>query len=292
MTWPEGANVDPVKPPIARNRSVSPEYFRVLGIPISAGRQFTEADNAASGNVMLVNESFARKYFPDGNVIGRHVIYSSLHSTCQIIGVVADVRPRMTDEAAQPEMYFPYMQRSRHEMSLVLRSRLAPATLERAIRGELRAIDAEQPLYAVQSMEEVMSGVLSRPRSTTSLFGLFSIAALFLAAIGVYGVLSFSVAQRSHEIGIRMALGAQIQQIRALVVGQSMKLVAAGIVIGIPASLVLARFFSTLLFGITAADPMTMGAVATIVLAVGWIAAYLPARRATRVDPGRALRSQ
>jgi putative ABC transport system permease protein len=184
------------------------------------------------------------------------------------------------------------MQRSRHEMSLVLRSRLAPATLERAIRGELRAIDAEQPLYAVQRMEEVMSGALSRPRSTTSLVGLFSVAALLLAAIGVYGVLSFSVAQRSHEIGIRMALGAQIQQIRALVVGQSMKLIVAGIAIGIPASLLLARFFSTLLFGITAADPMTMGAVVTIVLAVGWIAAYLPARHATRIDPVRALRSQ
>ena len=292
MTWPEGANVDPVKPPIVRNRRVSPEYFHVLGIPTIAGRQITEADGASSPKVMLVNESFARKYFSDGRAIGRRVTYSSLHITCQVIGVVADVRPRMTDAAAQPEMYFPYMQRSRHEMSLVLRSRLTPAVLERAVRRELRAIDAEQPLYDVQTMEEVMSGVLSRPRSTTSMVAFFSLASLLLAAIGIYGVLSFSVAQRSREIGVRLALGAQIRQIRALVVGQSMKLVAAGIVIGIPASLVLARFFSTLLFGITAADPMTMGAVATIVLAVGWIAAYLPARRATRVDPGRALRSQ
>ena len=218
--------------------------------------------------------------------------YSSLHVTCEIVGVVADVRPRMTDAAAQPEMYFPYMQRSRHEMSLVLRSHLAPAALERTIRGELRAIDAEQPLYAVQTMEEVMSGVLSQPRSTTSIVAFLSAAALLLAAIGIYGVLSFGVAQRSREIGIRLALGARTGQIRALVVGQSMKLVTAGIAIGIPASLGLARFFSTLLFGITPADPVTMGAVVAIVLAVGWMAAYLPARHATRIDPVRALRSQ
>jgi putative ABC transport system permease protein len=292
MTWPEGALVDAAKPPIVRNRSVSPEYFYVLGVRLIAGRQLTEADSASSQKVMLVNESFARTYFPDERAIGRRVTYSSLHVTCEIVGVVADVRPRMTDAAAQPEMYFPYMQRSRHEMSLVLRSHLAPAALERTIRGELRAIDAEQPLYAVQTMEEVMSGVLSQPRSTTSIVAFLSAAALLLAAIGIYGVLSFGVAQRSREIGIRLALGARTGQIRALVVGQSMKLVTAGIAIGIPASLGLARFFSTLLFGITPADPVTMGAVVAIVLAVGWMAAYLPARHATRIDPVRALRSQ
>lgn len=176
-------------------------------------------------------------------------------------------------------------------MSLLLRSRLTPAAMEQEVRRELRAIDPEQPLYDVQTMEEVMSGVLSRPRSTASIVAFFSVMALVLAAIGIYGVLSFSVAQRSREIGIRLALGAQIPQIRALVLGQSMKLVAAGIAIGIPASLALARFSSTLLFGITPADPVTMGAVVAIVLAVGWIAAYLPARHATRIDPVRALRS-
>lgn len=137
-----------------------------------------------------------------------------------------------------------------------------------------------------------MDGVLSRPRSTTSIVAFFSVAALLLAAIGIYGVLSFSVAQRSREIGIRMALGAQVPEIRALVVQQSLKLVAAGIAVGIPAALLLARFSSTLLFGIAPADPTTIGAVMTIVLSVGWIAAYLPARRATRIDPLGALRSQ
>jgi predicted permease len=292
MTWPEGAVVRATTPLIVRNRSISPDYFRVLGIPLVAGRQFTEADDASSPNVMLVNQSFARNHFPDGRAIGRRVTYSSLHVTCQIVGVVADVRPRMTDAAAQPEMYFPYMQRSRHEMSLVVRSRLTPGVLERAIRGELRAVDPEQPLYAVQTMEEVMDGVLSRPRSTTSIVAFFSVAALLLAAIGIYGVLSFSVAQRSREIGIRMALGAQVPQIRALVVRQSLKLVAAGIAVGIPAALLLARFSSTLLFGIAPAAPATIGAVVTIVLSVGWIAAYLPARHATRIDPLGALRSQ
>ena len=292
MTWPEGSVVRATTPLIVRNRSISPDYFRVLGIPLVAGRQFTEADDASSPNVMLVNQSFARNHFPDGRVIGRRVTYSSLHVTCQIVGVVADVRPRMTDAAAQPEMYFPYMQRSRHEMSLVVRSRLTPGDLERAIRGELRAVDPEQPLYAVRTMDEVMDGVLSPPRSTTSIVAFFSVAALLLAAIGIYGVLSFSVAQRSREIGIRMALGAQVPEIRALVVRQSLKLVAAGIAVGIPAALLLARFSSTLLFGIAPTDPATIGAVVTIVLSVGWMAAYLPARQATRIDPLGALRSQ
>jgi len=174
----------------------------------------------------------------------------------------------------------------------VLRSRLAPGVLERQLRGELRGIDAEQPLYEVQSMEEVMSGVLSRPRSTASMAAFLSAAALLLAAIGIYGVLSYSVAQRMHEIGIRLVLGAPMAQIRGLVVRQSMKLLAAGIAIGMPASLGLARFSATPLFGITPADPATMGAVAAVVLAVGWLAAYLPARHATRNDPVRALRLQ
>ena len=291
MTWPEGALMDPAKPPIVRNRSISPDYFRVLGIPLIAGRQFTEVDDAGSPNVMLVNESFARKYYPNGVAIGRRVTYSSLHVTCQIVGIVADVRPRMIDASAQPEMYFPYMQRSRHEMSLVLRSRIAPAALEQAMRREMRKIDPEQPLYNLQTMEEVMGGVLSRPHSTTSLVGFFSGAALVLAAIGIYGVLSFSVVRRTREIGVRLALGAPIPQIRALVVRQSMKLIAAGVVFGIPVSLVLSRYFRTLLFGITPADPMTMFAVVIVVVATGWIAAYLPSRRATRIDPVRALRT-
>jgi putative ABC transport system permease protein len=292
LAWPEGTPVDDTMSPGIRNRVVSPGYFRALGIPVLAGREFAETDDASSTKVMLVNESFARQYFPDGHPVGRHVTYSTLHVVCEVAGVVADVRSSMTEAATRPEMFFPYMQRSRHQMSLVLRSHLAPGALERAIRGELARIDPEQPLYNVRTMEEVMSGVLSRPRSTASIVAFFSVAALLLAAIGIYGVLAFSVAQRSREIGIRLALGAQVRQIGALVVGQSMKLIAAGIAIGIPLSLVLARFFSTMLFGIAPADPATIAAVATLVAVVGWTAAYLPARQATRVDPARALRSQ
>ena len=292
MTWPEGAVIGAARPPIVRNRSVSPDYFRVLEIPLVKGRYFTEHDDSSSSNVMLVNESFARKYFPDGRVIGRHVTYSSLHVTCEIVGVVADVRPQMTDSTARPEMYFPYMQRSRHEMTLVIRSLLSPAVLAREIRKEIQAIDPEQPMNHVQTMEEVMSGVLSRPRSITSLLVFFSAAALVLAGIGIYGVLSFTVAQRNREIGIRLALGAQVPQIRTLVMRQSLKLVAAGLAVGIPASLALTRFSSALLFGITPADPITIAAVVLIVFLVGAAASYLPARYATRVDPMRVLQSQ
>jgi predicted permease len=292
MTWPEGVLIDPARPPITRNRSVSPGYFRALDIPLIAGRQLTEADDARSPNVMLVNESFARKYYPDGRAIGRHVTYSSLHVRCQIVGVVADVRPRMIDAAAQPEMYFPYMQRSRHEMSMVIRSRVSLATLEQAVRRELRRIDPEQPLYNVQTMEEVMSDGLSRPRSTTSLISFFSVAALALAAVGIYGVLSFTVTLRTREIGIRMALGAKIPQIKRLVIHQCMKLIGLGIGIGIPVALLLSRFFSTLLFGISATEPLTVGAVLVIVATVEWIAAYLPARRAARIDPAQTLRAE
>jgi putative ABC transport system permease protein len=292
MTWPEGALIDAHHPPIVRNRNVSPDYFRVLGIPLVAGRAFSQADNALSGKVMLVNESFARTYFPAGQAIGRHVTYTSEHATAEIVGVVGDVRPRMIDAAAQPEMYFPSMQRSRHEMTLVVRSSLSLAVLERAMRNELRELDSEQALYDVQTMGEVVSSVLSRPRSTTWMVGCFSLAALVLAAIGIYGVLSFTVSRRSREIGIRMALGAQTTQIRAMVLGQSIKVVAAGIATGIGVSLAAARFSSTLLFGVAPGDPLTILLVAIVVLGVGWLAAFFPARRAARVDPMRALQSE
>jgi putative ABC transport system permease protein len=146
MTWPEGATVERGQPPVVKNRNVSPDYFRALGIPVIAGRGFTEADHARSQNVMLVNESFARLYFPDGRAIGRWVTYTSEHVTSQIVGIVADVRPRMIDAVAQPEMYFPYMQRSRNEMTLVVRSSLSLAALGRAMQSELRSIDPEQAL--------------------------------------------------------------------------------------------------------------------------------------------------
>ena len=292
LAWPEGTPADAPRARGIRNRVVSPGYFQVLGIPLLAGREFAETDSASSPQVMLVNEAFVRRYFPDGHGVGRHVTYSTQKVTCEIVGVVADVRTTMTDADPRPEMFFPYMQRSRHQMSLILRSHLTPGALERAIRGELAKIDPEQPLYNVRTMEEVMSGVLSRPRSTASIVAFFSVAALLLAAIGIYGVLSFTVAQRRCEIGIRLALGAQARQIGALVVGQSMKLIAAGIAIGIPLSLLLARLFSTMLFGITAADPMTIASVTVVVVVAGWAAACLPARRAARVDPAGALRSQ
>jgi predicted permease len=291
MTWPEGGPIDAKHPPIVKNRNISPDYFRVLGIPLVAGRGFSQADDATAPKVMLVNESFARTYYPAGQAIGRRVTYTSEHVTAQIVGIVADVRPRMIDAAPQPEMYFPYMQRSRHEMALVLRSSLPLAVLERAMRKELSALDPEQALYDVRTMDEVMSDVLSRPRFTTSMVAFFSAAALLLAAIGIYGVLSFTVSRRSREIAIRLALGAQTGEIRAMVVGYSLKVVAVGIAIGIPLSLGLARFSATLLFGVTSGDPLTMVLVASVVLGVGWLAAFLPARRAARVDPMRALQS-
>jgi putative ABC transport system permease protein len=292
MTWPEGAPIDPNHPPIVKNRNVSPDYFRVLGIPVVAGRGFTDADNATTPNVMLVNESFARRYFPGDQVLGRHVTYTSEHVTSQIIGVVADVRPRMTDAEPQPEMYFPYMQRSRHEMTIVLRARLPLATLERMMRSELHGVDPELPLYNVQTMDEVVSGVLKQPRSTMSIVAFFSAAALLLAAIGIYGVLSFTVSRRVREIGIRMALGAEAGDIRGMVVRQSLRMVLAGIALGIPASLALARFSSTLLFGISAGDPATVILVVGVISVVAWLAAYLPARRAARISPVQALQSE
>lgn len=291
MTWPEGAGIDPNHPPVVKNRNISPEYFGALGIPVIAGRAFTEADDALSPKVMMVNESFARTYFPGGGALGRQVTYTSEHVTARITGIVADLRPRMIDAAAQPEMYFPYMQRPRHEMTLVLRSSLPLGAAERAIRNELRAVDPEQPLYDVRTMDEVVRTVLSRPRSTTSMVAFLSVGALALAAVGIFGVLSFTVAQRRREIGIRMALGAGNSQIRAMVVRQGMLVVAAGTAVGIPASLAAARLSRTLLFGVSPGDPLTMVAVAAVVLGVGWLAAIIPARHAARIDPLRALQS-
>ena len=292
MTWPEGAEVDPAHPPVVKNRNVSPEYFPVLGIPVIAGRGFSRADTASSEKVMLVNESFARIYFPGQQALGHRVTYTSEHATARIVGIVADVRPRMIDAAAQPEMYFPYMQRPRHEMTIVVRTSLPPATVERAMRNELRSVDPEQALYDVETMREVVSSVLSRPRSTSAMVAFFSVAALLLAAIGIYGVLSFAVSRRNREIGVRLALGAQPSRIRAMVLAQSLKVVVAGIAIGVPVSFALARLFSTQLLGVKPNDPLTFGVVILVVLAVGWLAAFLPARRAARLDPMRTLQAE
>jgi predicted permease len=291
-TQPEGyPDIGPASP-IVKNRTVSPDYFRALGIPRSNGRSFTSADTATSPRVMIVNESFAGKYFPDGRILGRHVTYSMNRVNCEIVGVVADVRRDMGAAGAEPEMYLPFTQHPRETMTLVVRSALDPSSIAAATGREVRAIDPDQPIYQVGTFDDVLSTVLTRPRSITSIVGFFSVAALVLAAVGIYGVLSYSVAQRRREMSIRMALGAEPRQIRILVLAHSLRLVGAGVVIGVPSALALGGLSSSLLFGIKAADPTTMAAAVLLILLVGVAAAYLPARRAARVDPMRALQSE
>jgi putative ABC transport system permease protein len=280
------------KNPAARARIVSDGYFRALGIPLLRGRGFDAHDNASALPVMIVNESFARRYFPGKNAIGERVVYSTDRIRCQIVGIVGDVRASLSDLQSREEMYVPYTQKPWLTMTLAVRYAGDPQTIVPAIQAELHAIDKGQALSRIQTMEQAMAETLNQPRTTATVVLAFAFAALALAALGLYGVMAYTVTQRTREMGIRMALGARPAEVRNLIVRQSMKLVAAGIAIGVPLAAVVARLYASLLFGTTAFDPLTFGVVVVIITLVAMLASYLPARRATAVDPMMVLRAE
>ena len=275
--------------------AASPRYFHVMGIPLIRGRMFSEDDSASTPPVALISEALARRYFPGKNPLGRQLIFGfPPHGDVsrEIVGVVADIHDVSIASNPGPMMYVPFAQVPFWGSEVVVRSSLGAAEIAAAIRTETHNIDKDLPVTDIESFPEAMHASVAEPRFRTMLLGLFSAIALLLAAIGIFGVISFSVSRRTREIGVRMALGATPASIRHLVLGESAKLVLFGLAAGIPAALILTHFLSALLFDISATDPLTFIGVSLLLMLVALAAAYLPARRAIRIDPMAALRCE
>jgi putative ABC transport system permease protein len=278
-------------------RAITPGYFETLRLPLLKGRLFTDADNESSAPVVILNATMARTYFNGQNPLGKRLQLGATPDRdtpwMEVVGVVSDVHPGLGIDP-QAEMYLPYKQADSllpvFQLSVVLRTATAPLGGASALRGAVKDIDVNQPVVNVRTMQDNMASTVAEPRFRTWLLGIFGALALVLSAVGVYGVMSYTVNQRTNEIGIRMALGAQAPDVFRIIVGHGARLALAGVAIGLAAALVLGHILQRFLYGVTSADPVTLGAVALLLAFVGLVASYVPARRATRVDPMTALR--
>ena len=280
------------KDPVIAVRQISPDYLQTMRIPLLRGRTFNAQDIAGVKPVVIINQTVAQKYFPAQDAIGKHLANSRDKIQMEIVGIVGDVKFTGLNTPYIPEMYMPQLQNPAATMTLVVRSTSNPQPLIAAVRQKTAEIDPDLPFSNVASMNEVVSASVAQPRLTTQFTGFFAALALLLTAVGVYGVLAYSVTQRIHEMGIRMALGASRSEILKMVVGQGMRLVAFGLILGLVVSLAATRLLATLLFGTSARDPLTFAAVTLLLLVVALFAAYIPARRASLVDPIVALRHE
>jgi putative ABC transport system permease protein len=271
-------------------RDVTPDYFRVLQTPLLNGRFFTEADTADSPAVVIINQAFAKKYFPNGEALGKRISQDDTNPKwATIVGVVADIKHRGLDLPAQPEYYLPHTQSPDREMVLTVRSAQDARTVARAVRVELGNIDPDIPLANVRTLDAVVADSIAPRRLSVVLLGAFSGIALLLASVGMYGVISFLVAQRTHEIGVRMALGAQRSDVLKMVIGHAAKLLLIGAAIGLPAAWFSSSALRTLLYQAGSFDVSIFLIVAAILSGIGLLASYLPAVRAARSDPVIAL---
>ncbi len=277
--------------PYATYNVITPGYFEAAGTQLLRGRNFTEADDAKARKVILVNDALARRYFPDGDAVGRALVVSEEEGPWEIVGVAADVKDEDMEERQGYAFYRPLRQSSWGSMGLLVRAESGDATaLAPAVRGEVRALDPELPVYEVRTLRDIVDEALSAKRLAAAMMAVFALGALVLAGVGLYSVMSYTVAQRTHEIGIRMALGARGRDVLRLVLRQGVRLVFVGLVIGLAGSYALTRFMSSVLYGVTATDPYVFVGVALLLALVALAACYFPARRATRVDPMIALR--
>ncbi|MFN0122429.1 MAG: ABC transporter permease [Blastocatellia bacterium] len=279
--------------PEARLRFIGLDYFRTIGVPGLAGRDFSAADNARARPVVIVNEAFARRFFPGENPLGRQLKPGwGGDAPKEIVGVYANVRHRWLGDQPRPEMYVPLAQFPAADMTILLRTRVAPEALTSALGQTIHELDAQLPVTDVKTLEQYRGETMALPRFNTFVLLTFATLALSLSLIGLYGTLSYSVAQRTREMGIRLALGARTRDVLWMVIRQGMALVLAGLVIGLAAALALTRAVTSLLYEISPADPLTYATLALLLLAVSLLACWLPARRATRVDPMIALRCE
>jgi putative ABC transport system permease protein len=276
---------------------VSPGYVSTLGMQLLRGRAFTGSDNENAPPVAMINAMLAQQFFHNDNPVGKRFHLGRPSPTqppkwMTIVGVVGDTKLYGLANPSRLEIYVPFRQSVSSEMNLVVKSAVDPAALISAIRGVVTSVDKDQPIFGIATMRKLVDNSVSTPRVTLILLGVFSMLALVLAAIGIYGVISYAVAQRTHEIGIRLALGAQRGDVVRMILAQGATIAGAGVVIGIIAALGLTRLMAKLLFAVSAADPSTFAAVAIVLIIVAMLACYIPARRTLRVDPVIALRDE
>jgi putative ABC transport system permease protein len=284
----------------AFHRMVSPDLFRALGTPLVAGRFFTSQDAASAPGVVIINQALARQYWPKGSPLGQKIsaivggfgpLGRILLKDPEVVGVIADVKYTGLAAEPAPAIYFPMRQAPFNSQTLVVRTAGSPRALLGAIRQRVHALDPNLPVAHVNTMSEQVAGSVAQPRFQAILLGAFAGLALLLGALGIYGVLSYAVVRRTREIGIRMALGGQPADIRRMILGQGLRLVSTGILIGLGLAFLAARIFESLLFGVRATDAGTYAMVVFVLISVSIAASYVPARRATRIDPSRSLRN-
>jgi putative ABC transport system permease protein len=274
-------------------RWTSPGFFSTMGIPVLRGREFSDQDQKGAPNVIIINESMAQRFFPRHDAVGRSFKFS-LHDkdSYQIVGIVADTRDIQLNAKPRPEIYFPVLQVGGNELRIMVHSSLDPAAVSGLLRNALRSVDKDEPLREVRTMTEVIASSIADHRFRTWLLSAFAFAGLILTLIGIYGVISYSVAQRTHEMGIRIALGARPGKMLLMVLGHALQMAVAGAAIGIAGAFLLMRVLANQLYEIKSSDPVTFIGAAIAMLLVSTGASYLPARRATRVDPMVALRCE
>jgi len=288
---PEGQpNVPLSQRPVVDVEAVSPQWFQTLRVPLRSGRDFTAADNAQAPKVVVVNETFVRQFWPNDNPIGKHMIVGRWPDPAEVVGIAADIKNKGLEPDPQPQIYLPFPQLPWGNMNLLIRTAVAPRSVVSAVRAQIHAVDADQPVMKIQTVNDLMDSSRSEPRFTMLLLTVFSATALVLAVIGIYGVLSYSVAQRRQEFGIRLALGAEREDILRLVVRHGLMLAIAGIVLGLTAALFLTRLMATMLYKVGSRDLATFLLTPLLFVAIALLASYLPARRATKVNPIEALR--
>jgi putative ABC transport system permease protein len=270
--------------------SISPDYPKAMRMPLVAGRAFNDLDDAQSTPVVMVNQATARRFWPNQDPLGK-LVWVGRFPPCQVVGVLADIKNDSLASPTQPEVFFPYPQLASPMLYVSIRSSMDPHSLVSALRAQIVAVNRGQPISDVQTMEERLESASAQTRSMMLLIGVFSATALILALVGIYGVIAYSVAQRTQELGIRIALGASSADIFRLVIGNGLRLAVAGTVIGLVASFALTRLMASLLFQTSATDPITFVGSAFVFAVVAALASYLPARRAMRINPTDALRS-
>ncbi|HKP73312.1 MAG TPA: FtsX-like permease family protein, partial [Pyrinomonadaceae bacterium] len=284
----------------AVNLFAEPGYFRTMGIPLISGRYFTEQDTKDSQPVVMIDEMMVARFFPNTDPLGKRLKIGGADNNnpwMQIVGVFKHIKHYSPDEKGRVEIYTPYMQvnpeffaAANRNLWLAVKTNGDPTALTAAIRNEVLQIDKDQPVSNVGTMEDIVASTVAPQKFATWLLGIFAAAAMVLAAIGIYGVMAYAVTQRTHEIGIRMALGAGQRDVLRMVVGQGMKLALVGVALGLVGAFLLTRLMSSLLFGVSATDPLTYGGVSVLLAAVALFACLIPARKATKVDPMIALR--
>lgn len=278
--------------PVASNRSVTFTYFQAIGTPILRGRAFTNADKQGAPLVAIVDETLARRYWRDGEAVGRRLrLGGSSNPWLTIVGVAKTAKHGNLGALPDHYVYVPFAQSLRGSMDLIVRTAGEPQLLTSAVRRELRALDPQLPLYDVHTLEQAVSDSLRTRRLMNVLLAALAIAALLLAAIGISGVMTLEVASRTPEFGIRLALGAEPGEVRSLVLRQAMRLVLLGIAAGLIGAAGITRILGSMLFNVRPLDPLTFGGVAILLAAVALAACYLPVRRATTTDPLQALRA-